>query len=151
MAALAQWARLLHRRWIAVGTALAIAGVAIVVGLVVRDDTSVPGDLSQAVKNADADMVRAHLAAGADPDEPRVVGLTPLMRAAIRDDVAIITLLVDAGADLEAAAPEGLTAAHLAAQANAPASLVVLVAAGADLDTISTNGMNALHHAADLG
>ena len=147
----AQWGQLPNRWWIALGAALIVVVVAIVIGLVLRDGTSLPGDLSQAVESGDVDLVQAHLEAGADPDEPRVVGLTPLMRAAIRDDVAIVALLVDAGADLEATAAEGLTAVHVAAQTDAAASLELLVAAGAGLDDVSVNGMNALHHAADLG
>ena len=129
-----------------------VAVLVIAVGLLVVQRKSGPGgDLSEAVKSGDATLVRAQLEAGADPDEPRVLGLTPLMRAALRDDVAIVTLLLGAGADLNAVAPEGLTVAHVAAEADAAESLEVLVAAGADLGAVSSNGMNALHHAADLG
>jgi ankyrin repeat protein len=133
--------------------AVAIAAVlAVGIGLLVfRGNSGPTGDLSEAVKAGDADLVRAHLESGADPDEPRAFGLTPLMRAAIRDDVAIVALLLDAGADLNATAPEGLTAIHVAAQADAAASLEALVATGADMGATSSNGMNALHHAADLG
>jgi ankyrin repeat protein len=137
---------------------LVIAGVAsaaiiaALVGLLVsmRDDGPA-GTLADAVGAGDADLVRAHLEAGADPDEPRVFGLTLLMRAAIRNDPETVALLLGAGADLEATAPEGLTATHVAAEADAVASLEVLVAAGGDVSAKSHNGMNALHHAADLG
>jgi ankyrin repeat protein len=137
-------------------TAVVVALIAVVlvtvVGLLVIQGNGDPdGDLSEAVRAGDAGLVRAHLEAGADPDEPRVMGLTPLMRAAARDDAAIVTLLLGAGADLDATAPVGITAAHVAAEADAPASLEALVAAGADLGAASGNGMNALHHAADLG
>ena len=125
--------------------------VVAVATLFVRRTGGPGGDLSEAVKSGDADLVRAHLEAGADPDTPRVLGFTPLMRAAVRNDVAIVTLLLDAGADLDAVAPESLTAVHVAAQADAAESLEVLAAAGADLGALSSNGMNALHHAADLG
>jgi ankyrin repeat protein len=134
--------------------ALAVAAVLVVgIGLLVFERNSAPtGDLSEAVKAGDTDLVRAHLEAGADPDEPQTLsGFTPLMRAAMRDDVAIVAQLLDAGADLNATAPEGLTAIHVAAQADAAASLEALVAAGADMGATSINGMNALHHAADLG
>jgi ankyrin repeat protein len=137
---------------IAIATGVVVAVLAIAVGLLVAQRRSGPsGDLSEAVKSGDADLVRAHLEAGADPDEPQFLGLTPLMRAAVRNDVAIVTLLLGAGADLNAVAPEGLTAAHVAAEADAADSLEALVAAGADLGALSSNGMNALHHAADLG
>lgn len=138
-------------------TGAAIAGVVVAVlvvavaTLVVQRPSGPGGDLSEAVKSGDADLVRAHLEAGADPDEPVVLGLTPLMRAALRNDVAIVTLLLGAGADMDAVAPESLTAVHVAAQADAADSIEVLVAAGADLEALSGNGMNALHHAADLG
>jgi ankyrin repeat protein len=141
-----------YRTGIAIAAAAVVGVVVVAVGfLVVQGDDTPSGDLSEAVKAGDADLVRAHLEAGADPDEQGVSGFTPLMRAAIRDDVAIVALLLDAGADLNATAPGGLTAIHMAAQADAAASLDALVAAGADMGATSINGMNALHHAADLG
>jgi ankyrin repeat protein len=140
------------RTSIAIAAGVVVAVLAIAVGLLVAQRRSGPsGDLSEAVRSGDADLVRAHLEAGANPDEPQFLGLTPLMRAAVRNDVAIVTLLLGAGADLNAVAPEGLTAAHVAAEADAADSLEALVAAGADLGALSSNGMNALHHAADLG
>lgn len=141
-----------YRTIIAIVAAAVVGIVVVAIGLlVVQADESPSGDLSGAVVAGDADLVQAHLDAGADPDEPRVVGLTPLMRAAIRDDVAIVRRLLGAGADPKAIAPESLTAAHVAAQADAVASFEALVAAGADMGAASGNGMNALHHAADLG
>lgn len=140
------------RTGIAIATGVVAALLVAAVGLLFfRSDDTARGDLSEAVRSGDIDHVRAQLEAGADPDEPRVMGLTPLMRAAVRNDVEIVTLLLGAGADPAAEAPEGLTAAHVAAQADAVDSLGVLVGAGADLGAVSSNGMNVLHHAADLG
>jgi ankyrin repeat protein len=140
------------RTSVAVAAGVIVAVLVIAGGLLVVQRSSGPdGDLSEAVKSGDAELVRAHLEAGADPDEPRVLGLTPVMRAALRNDVAMVTLLLGAGADLNAVAPEGLTVAHVAAEANAADSLEALVAVGADLGAFSSNGMNALHHAADAG
>ena len=141
-----------NRTRVAIAAAAIVAGVVVVSGfLAIQGEESPSGDLSEAVGAGDANLVRAHLDAGATSDEPRVNGFTPLMRAAIRDDVAIVTLLLGAGADPHATAPEGLTAVHVAAQADAVASFEALVAAGADMGAASINGMNALHHAADLG
>jgi ankyrin repeat protein len=108
------------------------------------------GTYADAVAASNYDLARSLAASGANPDEPRVNDLTPLMRATIRDDLAMVEILLDAGADLAAGDPEGLTAAHVAAQANASESLVALVRAGADVETRSRNGMSALHHAAAL-
>jgi ankyrin repeat protein len=94
------------RTSIAIATGVVVAVLAIAVGLLVAQRRSGPsGDLSEAVKSGDADLVRAHLEAGADPDEPQVLGLTPLMRAAVRNDVAIVTLLLGAGARPECGCP----------------------------------------------
>ena len=69
-----------YRTGIAIAAAAIIGVVVVAVGLlVVQGDDSPSGDLSEGVKAGDADVVRAHLDAGADPDEPRVFGLTPLM------------------------------------------------------------------------
>jgi cytohesin len=99
----------------------------------------------------DGELAQTLLTAGADPDEPRTTGLTPLMRATIRDDAPMTQILIDGGADLDATDPAGLTAAHAAAQADAAASLEVLLDAGADPQARSNDGMGALHHAAELG
>jgi hypothetical protein len=79
-------------------TAVVVALIAVVlvtvVGLLVVQGNGDPdGDLSEAVRAGDAGLVRAYLEADAVPDEHRVLGLTPLMRAAARDDAAIVTLV----------------------------------------------------------
>jgi ankyrin repeat protein len=107
--------------------------------------------LADAVVAGDHELARSIVESGADPDEPRRSGLTPLMRAAARDDAAMVEILLDGGADLEATDPGGLTPAHVAAQANAAATLEVLVEAGADVTITSKSGMGTLHHAAELG
>lgn len=107
--------------------------------------------LADAVARGDHELAADLLAAGADPEEPRVHGLTPLMRAANRDDETMVDILIDAGADLEETAPEGLTAIHIAAQADAIAAIGSLIRAGADVTVRSSNGMNALDHAAAAG
>jgi ankyrin repeat protein len=144
--------------------AMVTAGLAvsvIVIGLVfllARDDephgdTTIAENqsLSEAVAAGNIDIAQSQLIDGADPDEPRLNGFTPLMRAAIRDDVPMVKLLLDAGADLEATSMEGLTVSHMAAQRDAAAALDTLIAAGADLGGRSRNGMNTLDHAAATG
>ncbi len=113
--------------------------------------SSPPASLAEAVASGDLDGAVTLIEAGADPDEPRSQGFTPLMRAAIRDDAPMAQLLLDAGADLNATELGGLTALHVAAEADSTAALDVLIAAGADPEDRSTNGMNALEHAASAG
>ena len=109
-----------------------------------------PADLSEAVEAGDTFGARAFLEGGADPDRPVVNGLTPLMRAANRDDPEMTSLLLEWGADITAGSA-GLTAVHIAAGANASDALEVLLSAGADPAVRSAGGMNALDYAAELG
>lgn len=110
-----------------------------------------PASLADAVESGDSDLAAELLAEGADPDQPRVFGMTPLMRAVLRDDAALVTLLLESGADASAKAPEGLELTHLAAQTDAVDALEVVLAWGADPESRSLNGMNALDHAAATG
>ena len=97
-------------------------------------------------------QVQILLGQRADADRPRVAGFTPLMRAAVRNDGAMIELLADGGADLEAVAPTGgLTPLHIAAIADAPDAIRSLLVAGADLGARSRSGRSALDHAAATG
>jgi ankyrin repeat protein len=107
--------------------------------------------LSDIVASGDLDLARALLDGGSDPDEPRWQGFTPLMRAAIRNDVQMVALLLEFGADPEATALEGLTPLHVAAEAGAADVVRTLLEAGADLSVRSHNGMNTLEHAAAAG
>ncbi len=134
----------------AVVTAALVGGAVLVT--VAGDESSSDGPtLADAVVAGDYDLARSLLAAGAPPDEPRSRGYTPLLRAALLDDAAMVQLLIDAGADLGATDLGGLTAWHLAAESDSPAALATLVEAGVDLDATSTNGMNTLQHAAYAG
>jgi ankyrin repeat protein len=131
---------------------VAVAVLAVVVAWVVAG----PGDgvdatLADAVDAGDAELARSLLAAGDDPDEPRVHALTPLMRAAIRDDAAMVRLLLDAGADIAATDNDGQSALHVAAQTDSAVALAALIEAGADPGSRSHNGMNTFEHAAAWG
>lgn len=109
------------------------------------------GSLTEAVASGDLEAARSLLLNGVDPDEPRVLGLTPIMRAAVRDDAPMVRLLLDSDADLNATAPEGLKVWHVAAQSDSAAVLGILIDAEVDLAARSSNGMNTLEHAAATG
>lgn len=127
-----------------------IAVAALVTAVVTR-----PGhgeqSLFHAVENGDVRLARILIERGVHPDEPRTLGLTPLMRAALRDQIEMTQLLLDAGADLYATDTGGLGAAHIAAEGNAIGSLRVLASAGADLHERSRSNMNVIQHAAARG
>lgn len=129
--------------------ALLVIGIASMVATC--GPAAVRGDLADAVAEHDIQAARALLEGGVDPDSPRANGLTPLMRAAIRDDVTMVALLLDYGADIHAVDPEGLTAAHAAAQADAASALALIVDRGFDPSVQSRNGMAVVHHAAARG
>ncbi len=138
-----------------VGSAIVAVGLAALVLELGGSDSPGGGaevdTLSEAAAQGDVDRARELLREGADPDEPRHYGFTPVMRAAIGNHVRMIELLLDAGADLAAVDPNGLTAWHLAARVDATEALEALMAAGADLGVRSRDGMNALDHAASAG
>ena len=96
---------------------IAVAVVAALVAVLVdtTNDESRQGDdaavesLADAVAVGDVGAAAELLEQGVDPDRPRLNTFTPLMRAAMKNDVAMVDVLLDAGADLEATTPEGLT------------------------------------------
>ncbi len=140
-------------RWIAASSLVVGGLVALLVLVATRAAPSDPEEatLAEAVAGGDHDLARSLLRAGADPDEPRVLTMTPLIRVAIRDDSEMVEILVSAGADIGASDAVGTTALQAAAQADAGASLEALIAAGASLDARSRSGMTAFEHAASRG
>ena len=110
-----------------------------------------PRTLADAVELGDVDLAQTLLANGADPESPRIFNLTPLMRAAVRDDSQMIRTLVAGGADQSATGDSGLTALQVAAQLDAVAALRTLLDLGSDPFYRSANGMAALDHAAVWG
>ena len=102
-------------------------------------------------QHATAEMIKAHLDAGADPKARDEDGSTALMFAAgLNGNPEIIKMLLDAGADLEARDEiEGWTALMLAAGFNGnPQVIKTLLDAGADLEAANEDGMTALMFAA---
>ncbi len=130
---------------------LAVVGVGALILVWLGPDGIESTTVSDAVAAGRHDDLRRLLADGASPDGPVVNGLTPLMRAAARDDVVSIDVLVDWGAAVDLRGGEGLTALHVAARADAPEAVAELVALGASVDLASDNGMTVLHHAAAAG
>lgn len=104
--------------------------------------------LVRAVIDDRAPAVRALLDRGADPNATGPDGVTPLMLAADRPDVA--DMLLKAGANPDAAAAFlGITPLLRAAEAGNTATVERLLAAGAKIDHPNTLGQTALFRAAE--
>jgi len=109
-------------------------------------------DLSVAVVEGRHAQVQLLIGQDVDVDQPVVGGFTPLMRAAVRDDAAMVHLLVEGGADLDATVPTGgLSPLQVAAIADAADAVQALIDVGADPDFRSRSGRSALDHAAGAG
>lgn len=121
------------------------------VGLAACGSGTEPASLADAVDDRDADLISELLDAGADPEQPRVLGMTPLMRAANRADLGSVLVLIDGGADIDAVGDDGLAVVQIAARADAAAVTEALLDAGADPSVRSSSGMSALDQAADAG
>jgi len=86
---------------------------------------------------------------GAPVNSAGVHGITPLMRAALKGDLAVVEYLLRHGADPQLADKGGRVAtAHYAMQGGNPAVVERLVKAGGRLDTPDKRGVDALHIAA---
>jgi ankyrin repeat protein len=132
-------------------SAFGAAAVLTVLALIGSCSEGADRSLSSAVADGDVAAVARLLDAGVSPDEPRTLGLTPLMRAANRGHADIAALLLQAGADPDTTDFGGVTALHVSARADALEVARLLLAAGADPRRRSAGGMNALDHAADAG
>lgn len=119
--------------------------------LVLAACSSSDADLSEAVADGDARRVRELVGQGVDLNGPLELGMTPLMRAANRDDERIATILIDAGADVNLSGMDGLTPVHIAARSDSVGVGELLIDRGADPATRSASGMNALDQAAASG
>lgn len=137
------------RRVLGAATAVAIVAVG-TLALAVAGRTE--PDLSVAAAEGRHAQAQILIGQDVDVDQPVVGGFTPLMRAAVRDDEAMVRLLIDGGADIEAIVPAGeLSPIHVAAIADAPNALRALIEAGADIDRPSRSGRRAIDHAAAAG
>jgi hypothetical protein len=109
-------------------------------------DTS--AELFAAVKSGDTAKVGQSLAAGADPNARRQVGLTPLISAALEGRADIAKLLVDKGADVNAKSDKGLTALMVAAVKGHREVTQLLLGKGADPNIRDESGLTAFKMAA---
>ncbi len=136
-----------QRLWVAIAVTTIVAAT-VGLSLVGRDRP----DLSVAVVEGRHAQVELLIGQDVDVDQPVVGGFTPLMRAAVRNDAAMVHLLADGGADLDAVVPTGgLSALQVAAIADAADAVQALIDVGADLDFRSRSGRSALDHAAAAG
>lgn len=114
-----------------------------------------PNRLSDAVLTGDLAAAKALIEKGVDIEEldtrPSIAGpygRRPLNWAALRNDTAMIELLLDAGAKINAVnRTTHFSALHHAVEANANDALKVLIARGADLDLRNSNGQTPLEFA----
>ena len=89
--------------------------------------------------------------AGVDVNQPDGRGLSPLMNAMIKDDRALIDLLLANGADPNVYDANGVGPVHYAAQKNDYVLLRQLRDLGADLGALSSRGRSPLHILAAQG
>lgn len=106
--------------------------------------------------SASAQLVRACLEAGADPDAPGDRGRTPLHWTTISVDSAAVRALLEVGADVDARDNVGRTPLHVAARRRNPDALLpevvaLLVEGGADVNTADNRGGTLLEEAARSG
>lgn len=113
-----------------------------------------PNGLSDAILNADHAAAKALIEKGIDVAEldtrPQVAGTNgrrPLNWAALRNDTAMIELLLEAGAAIDATNLSGFTALHHAVEGNALEATQLLIERGADLDKQNAGGQTPLQFA----
>ena len=125
-----------------------LAGAALLVALL--GAVAPDGPLFEAAKQGDVTAVRSLLAGGADPNEARGDGLTPLHMAAQGGHIEVVRVLIDGGAKADAKTRIGAyTPLHLAGGGGHASVVRALMEAGADPATVTTTtGVTALHLAA---
>ena len=112
------------------------------------DATGQPG-LTIAVREHSIKAARALLSSpDANVDVPNAVGETPLMIAALKGEIAGVTLLLDKGAKVS---KPGWTPLHYAATGPEPKLVAMLLDRGADIEALSPNGTTPLMMAAQYG
>lgn len=99
----------------------------------------------EAVLEGNAEVVRAGLANGRDPNLPDQYGWIALHRAATCQNEEVGILLINAGSSLTATGTDEWTPLHLAAVSGSFPMVKVLVEAGAEVDALSYCGDTPLH------
>ena len=92
-------------------------------------------------------LTQALLDAGADPNLKDDRGMTPLMRAAIGDEVQSLPLLLQYGGNPQQKGLDGETVLHYAAIHDNPEVIAWLLDAGADINAQDRDGETPLHKA----
>ena len=93
----------------------------------------------------------AILAAGANKNQAKQTGVTPIYIAAQEGHAAVVSTLLAAGADKDAAKNDGATPVLIAAQEGHEAVVSMLLAAGADKDAGTLSGATPFFMAAQHG
>jgi len=113
-----------------------------------------PHGLSDAVLKGDLPSAKALIDKGIDIEEldtrPGISGQNgrrPLNWAALRNDTAMLELLLSAGADINAKNLSGFTPVHHAVEGSAIDALKLLIAKGADLTLRNAGGLTPLDFA----
>ena len=112
------------------------------------------GLLGVVASNANPEVIKVLLGAGADVNAKTSSGHTPLHSAAgsSEDNWEVIQTLLDAGADVNAWTDRGITPLHSASGSDGhPAKIKVLLDAGADVNAWDNRGITPLHVAASTG
>ncbi len=100
----------------------------------------------------DTDLVKALIAAGANPRVTNRYGITPLSQACENGNAQIVEMLIKAGADVNAPHAEGETPLMTASRTGNPAAIKVLLDNGADINAAEQwRGQTALMWAAAEG
>jgi ankyrin repeat protein len=107
--------------------------------------------LALAAADAQAEVVRRLIAAGADLDRRGEDGFTPLGAAALRGHLAVVRQLVNAGADPDRKSANGAPPIVDAVRLDHLAVVDVLLAGGADPTRADRDGHHALSMAAARG
>lgn len=106
--------------------------------------------LAVAIDRGDLNRARYFLLHGSDPNEDDYTQDLPLHLAALKDNVAMIELVLEHGADIDVLDGEGNSALHLALQFHDDSAARFLIQAGADVNTINEDGDTPLHEAGHI-
>ena len=107
--------------------------------------------LMWAAAEGHSDVVAGLLEMGAKVDAASKKGFTPLVFAAIKDDVASVKTLVEAGANPNVSLVSGTKPIIVALQYQHTASALALLQGGADIGVRDRSGNTTLHLAAQAG
>lgn len=108
------------------------------------------GELCAAVHNGKFDVVQRIISDGESPNITNRFGKTPLMYAAAKGHIEIVSWLIEHGADINLQTPKcpetggKLSALHLAAQKGQPTVVQLLVERGADINLQDGGGVTPL-------